>query len=114
MTFPLYIQLSAVLGMSVRDIGVVLCREATAPKPNTVMEERCMSGCWVGLTSNYSIVDANSSAVVGPQVIVQGSCGCSGLGADAAITTTPGRAHSCSPDTCLNGGRCLSTPAGTR
>lgn len=70
-----------------------------------------MGGCWVALTDNFTVVDANSSAVVGPRVAVQGSCGCP---TESAAVTTPVRARPCNPDTCFNGGRCLSTSSGTR
>ncbi|XP_050723127.1 putative neural-cadherin 2 isoform X2 [Eriocheir sinensis] len=104
-------ELSATLGVSVRDIGVVSCRAGAAPEPHALAEERCVGGCWVALTDNFTVVDANSSAVVGPRVAVQGSCGCP---TESAAVTTPVRARPCNPDTCFNGGRCLSTSSGTR
>ncbi|XP_050723109.1 putative neural-cadherin 2 isoform X3 [Eriocheir sinensis] len=107
-------ELNAVLGVSMRDIGIVSCREGAAPTPDIVAEERCVDGCWVGLTSSFTIVDANSSAVVGPRVVVRSSCGCSALGPAATVIPTPARARHCTPDTCFNGGRCLSTSSGTR
>lgn len=108
------LQLSAALGINVRDVGVVTCREGAAPTSDAVAEERCVGGCWVGLADDFTVVDANSSAVVGPRVVVRGSCGCPAPAAAADITTTPARARPCTPDTCLNGGRCLSTSTGTR
>lgn len=112
MTFPSYLQLNAMLGISIRDIGIVSCREGTAPMPEVVAGERCVGGCWVGLTTEFTIVDANSSAVVGPQVVVRSSCGCSS--SSATVATTSARANPCTPDTCFNGGRCLSTSSGTQ
>ncbi|XP_045130452.1 putative neural-cadherin 2 isoform X1 [Portunus trituberculatus] len=100
-------QLSEALGVSIKDVGVVTCHEDVTSSKDTVAEERCVGGCWVGLTNDFSVVDANSSAVVGPRVVVRGPCGC-------LNTATPIRASSCTPDTCLNGGRCLSTSSGTR
>ncbi|KAK8399372.1 hypothetical protein O3P69_003470 [Scylla paramamosain] len=100
-------ELSSTLGVSVQDVGVVPCREPSTITPVTVAEERCVGGCWVGLADDFSVVDANSSAVVGPRVVVQGACGCTS-------STRPIRASACTPDTCLNGGRCLNTSSGTR
>ncbi|MPC26555.1 Neural-cadherin [Portunus trituberculatus] len=99
-------KLSATLGTSVQDVGVISCHEDAAASLDKIAEERCVGGCWVGLAEHFSVVDANSSAVVGPQVVIRGPCGCTG-------TTTP-RVNSCTPDTCLNGGRCLSTASGSR
>lgn len=100
-------QLSESLGVKVQ-VGVVTCRED--PAPEAVAEERCVGGCWVGLADDFTVVEADSSAVVGPRVVVRGSCGCPAT----ATTTTPARARPCTPETCFNGGRCLSTSSGTR
>ncbi|KAG0722458.1 Neural-cadherin [Chionoecetes opilio] len=98
-------QLSTTLGVGVRDAGVITCQEDATLAPNAAAQ--CVGGCWVGLGDAFSVVDANSSAVVGPQVVVRGPCSC-------ATTTTPPLGPSCSPNTCLNGGRCLTTSSGTR
>ncbi|XP_063876229.1 putative neural-cadherin 2 [Scylla paramamosain] len=100
-------ELSAAIGITVQDVGTVTCRENITPSLDAVAEERCVGGCWVGLADDFSVVDANSSAVVGPRVVVRGPCGCTS-------STTPVQIRSCAPNTCLNGGRCLSTSSGTR
>ncbi|XP_063876237.1 putative neural-cadherin 2 isoform X2 [Scylla paramamosain] len=99
-------KLSATLGIGMQDVGVVSCHEDAATSLDKVAEERCVGGCWVGLADHFSVVDANSSAVVGPQVVIRGPCGCTG-------STTP-QVSSCTPNTCLNGGRCLNTASGSR
>lgn len=105
------VQLSASLGVRVRDVGVVKCHEVTIPLPDAVEGKRCVGGCWVGLAEDFTVVDANSSAVVGPRVVMRGRCGCP---TQTTVISTPTRALPCSPNTCLNGGRCLSTSSGTR
>lgn len=92
---------------------MVTCSEGPTFLPDAVTEERCVGGCWVGLAEDFTVVDANSSAVVGPRVVVRGSCGCP-VSATAITTAMPARAHPCTPNTCFNGGRCLSTSSGTR
>ncbi|MPC29128.1 Neural-cadherin [Portunus trituberculatus] len=99
--------LSATIGITVQDVGTVTCRENLIQSPDAMAEERCVGGCWVGLADDFIVVDANSSAVVGPRVVVRGPCGCTS-------STTPVQIRSCSPNTCLNGGRCLNTSSGTR
>lgn len=102
-------QLSESLGVQVQ-VGVVTCGEDPAAAPEAVAEERCVGGCWVGLADDFTVVEADSTAVVGPRVAVRGSCGCP----DPTTTATPARARPCTPETCLNGGRCLSTSSETR
>ncbi|KAG7159877.1 neural-cadherin 2-like 9, partial [Homarus americanus] len=68
---------------------------------------RCVGGCRVGVADGYSVVDANTSAVVGPWVGVRSGCGC-------GSTATPVKDHMCTHHTCLNGGRCIPTSRGIR
>lgn len=100
-------QLSAAIGIPVHDVGTVTCRENMIHQPDAAAEEQCVGGCWVGLAEDFIVVDANSSAVVGPKVVVRGPCGCTS-------STTQAQIRSCAPNTCLNGGRCLNTSSGTR
>nr|XP_053637261.1 putative neural-cadherin 2 [Cherax quadricarinatus] len=104
-------QLSKAIGVTIREVGVSNCDEAAhdeathdAAIPNEA--GRCVGGCWVSLNGGFNIVDANTSAVVGPRVTLRGGCGCG----DA----TPAVGHFCTPHTCLNGGRCVPTSTGTR
>lgn len=108
---PLHLQISTALGVRVLDVGVVSCQESAITAQEVTAEERCVGGCWVGLVDDFIVVDANSSAVVSPRVVTRGSCGC-----PAAVikTTTTFQEQPCSNNTCLNGGRCLSTFSGTR
>ncbi|XP_045130155.1 putative neural-cadherin 2 isoform X1 [Portunus trituberculatus] len=99
-------QLSEALSIGIK-VGEVTCSESATPTPEVTAEERCVGGCWVGFADDFSVVDAFSSAVVGPHVVVRGPCGCT-------TAATPQQAASCSPDTCLNGGRCLATSSGVR
>lgn len=108
---PRHHQLRAALGVDVLDVGVVTCREDAITAQESVVEERCVGGCWVGFADDFIVVDANSSAVVGPRVVLRGSCGCP---AGASTFSTIFRDIPCTPHTCLNGGRCLSTSSGTR
>ncbi|XP_042237551.1 putative neural-cadherin 2 isoform X1 [Homarus americanus] len=119
-------ELSAVLGMAVRDVGVGTCHEIV---PITTQEDTgaahgtssrtarrtarqaaysCKDGCWVraALGEGFSVVDAHTSAVVGPRVEVLTTCGCG--------NTAPAHHTICTPYTCLNGGRCVPTSTGTR
>lgn len=90
-----------------QDVGMISCNKDASTSPGAVAEERCVGGCWVGLAEDFSVVDANSSAMVGPRMLVRGPCGCTN-------TIMPVQTISCTPNTCLNGGRCLSTSLGTR
>ena len=90
-----------------QDVGVVTCHEDTTTSTDTLSKERCVGGCWIGLADDFSVVDANSSAVVGPRMVVRGPCGCK-------TSTIPVQIESCAFDTCLNGGKCLSSTSGTR
>ncbi|XP_050723132.1 putative neural-cadherin 2 isoform X2 [Eriocheir sinensis] len=103
-------EISTALGVRVLDVGVVTCREGAITAREAMAEERCVGGCWVGLADDFIVVDANDSAVVSPRVVTRGFCGCPA----AVIRTTTFQDRPCTPDTCLNGGRCLSTFSGTR
>ena len=92
------VQISKASGVSITHVGVGTCQEAS--------HSNCEGGCWVrmSLDDGFTLIDANTSAVVGPQLGVHTGCGC-----------TPNTAPStCTPHTCLNGGRCMPTPASTR
>nr|XP_053630333.1 putative neural-cadherin 2 [Cherax quadricarinatus] len=119
------LELSAILGVSVREVGIGTCQEASPvidlddayefegeidfeEVSNAAQDvDGCMDGCWVraALGEGFSVVDANTSALVGPRMEVLTTCGC---GNTAPDHTT------CSPYTCLNGGRCIPTPTGTK
>ncbi|XP_071515917.1 putative neural-cadherin 2 isoform X1 [Panulirus ornatus] len=95
-------ELSQAIGVSIRDVGVVGCHEASKEAAHD--SRRCVGGCWVGVSEGFAIVDANTSAVVGPRVSVGSRCGCGNM-VQAEDTA-------CTPHTCLNGGRCVATSAG--
>ncbi|KAG7158558.1 Neural-cadherin-like 23, partial [Homarus americanus] len=127
------------LGVTVQDVGVGTCAEAahdtheaarnthrpahtTQRNTHTTTHKtthtthqsahqstRCVGGCraWAVLGDGFSVVDAKAWAVVGPRMGVETKCGCGNL-------PPPAYAHTCTPQTCLNGGRCLPTPTGTR
>ncbi|XP_069186499.1 putative neural-cadherin 2 [Procambarus clarkii] len=92
-------ELSAILGVSVQEVGVGTCQEVA---------DGCVDGCWVRAahTDGFSVVDANISALVGPKMEVRTTCGCG--------HTTPATHDTCTPYTCLNGGRCIPASSGTR
>ncbi|XP_042883447.1 putative neural-cadherin 2 isoform X2 [Penaeus japonicus] len=95
-------ELEHTIGVSITDVGVGTCEEAAQETLG------CLEGCaaHASVTSDFSVVDGNTSAVVGPWVGVHSGCGCARLAlADDSV---------CSPDTCLNGGHCVPTPTGTR
>ncbi|XP_050686791.1 putative neural-cadherin 2 isoform X2 [Eriocheir sinensis] len=91
-------KISSSSGVGISQVGVGACQEA--------LQRDCEGGCWVQMSLNdgFNLIDANTSAVAGPQLGIQTGCGCK---PDAAPPT-------CSPNTCLNGGRCLPTLAGAR
>lgn len=91
-------QISSSSGVGISQVGVGACREA--------LQQECEGGCWVqmSLEDGFNLIDANTSAVAGPQLGVQTGCGCK---PDSAPPT-------CGPNTCLNGGRCLPTLSGAR
>ncbi|XP_069195696.1 putative neural-cadherin 2 [Procambarus clarkii] len=120
-------ELSAILGVSVQEVGVGTCQEVvrTVALENTYESESevdyedlrvaatqeadgCVDGCWVRAahTDGFSIIDANISALVGPKMEVRTTCGCG--------HTTPATHDTCTPYTCLNGGRCIPASSGTR
>ncbi|ROT65134.1 putative neural-cadherin, partial [Penaeus vannamei] len=95
-------ELEHTIGVSITDVGVGTCEEAAQE------DLGCSEGCaaQASVTSGFSVVDANTSAVVGPWVGVHSGCGCARFApADDTV---------CSADTCLNGGHCVPTPTGTR
>nr|XP_045618159.1 putative neural-cadherin 2 [Procambarus clarkii] len=97
-------ELSQAAGVAIRDVGVVTCNQSSHQAVDGV--GRCVSGCWVTLGQGYTVVDANTSALVGPSMVVHTACGCG--------HTTPATHDTCTPYTCLNGGRCIATSTGTR
>lgn len=109
-------QLSSVLGVEVTAVGVGTCQEhlvnktpaSLSTQQRTALDSDCVHGCWARavLRSGFSIVDANTSAVVGPRMEVQTGCGCD--------NTSPPIDSACTPYTCLNGGRCVPTLTGTK
>ncbi|KAG7161552.1 neural-cadherin 2-like 5 [Homarus americanus] len=56
----------------------------------------------------YSVVEAGTRAMVGPRVDVLDMCRCD------RYNTPQGGHYTCTPHTCLNGGRCLPTVTGYR
>ena len=109
-------QLSNILGVEVKAVGVGTCQEHFVDKSRVPMstekrsavDPECEQGCWARavLSSGFSIVDANTSAVVGPRLEVQTGCGCD--------NASPPPDATCTPYTCLNGGRCVPTSTGTK
>lgn len=109
-------QLSSILGVEVTAVGTGTCQESFVDTPpptpssrrRAALDPECAYGCWARavLSSGFSIVDANTSAVVGPRLEVQTGCGCD--------NTSPPPDTECTPYTCLNGGRCVPTLASTR
>ncbi|XP_042227979.1 putative neural-cadherin 2 isoform X2 [Homarus americanus] len=94
-------ELGQAVGVRITEVGIGACEEAAHGK--------CEGGCWAraSLGGQFTVVDANTSAVVGPWIGVNTGCGCS-------ATTPEDVANICSPDTCLNGGRCVPTATGIR
>lgn len=110
------LQLSNILGVEVKTVGVGTCQEHFVDKVHvpvgtekrSAVDSECEQGCWARtvLSSGFSIVDANTSAVVGPRLEVQKGCGCD--------NSSPPPDTTCTPYTCLNGGRCIPTSTGTK
>nr|XP_053635865.1 putative neural-cadherin 2 isoform X3 [Cherax quadricarinatus] len=98
-------ELGHAVGVSITEVGVGPCQEE---QQETTQMPSCLGGCsaQASLTGGFTVVDANTSAVVGPWVGVHSGCGCS--------TRTPADRTVCSAETCLNGGRCIPTSTGTR
>lgn len=109
-------QLSAAIGVDILDVGRVSCQEARdtggshsggGGSVGVRGAARCVGGCWVAISDVFSVVDANTSAVVGPGVVVGSGCSC--------LSYTPAQdVPQCTPHSCLNGGRCIPTSLGTR
>ncbi|XP_050723500.1 putative neural-cadherin 2 isoform X2 [Eriocheir sinensis] len=109
-------ELSSILGVEVTAVGTGTCQEnfvdtppgAPSSRRRAALDAECAYGCWARavLSSGFTIVDANTSAVVGPRLEVQTGCGCD--------NTSPPPDTACTPYTCLNGGRCVPTLTGTR
>ncbi|XP_045129934.1 putative neural-cadherin 2 isoform X2 [Portunus trituberculatus] len=109
-------ELSNILGVEVKTVGVGTCQEHFVDKVHVPVgtekrspaDSECEQGCWARtvLSSGFSIVDANTSAVVGPRLEVQTGCGCD--------NSSPPPDTTCTPYTCLNGGRCVPTSTGTK
>ncbi|XP_069195930.1 putative neural-cadherin 2 [Procambarus clarkii] len=103
-------QLAHALGVDIQDVGVVACQEPAHNPAHTPGggRRKCLGGCWsqTVLAEGYSVVDSRTSALVGPRVHLQRGCGCR--------APKPTYRHTCTPHTCLNGGRCVPTPSGTR
>ncbi|XP_071548441.1 LOW QUALITY PROTEIN: putative neural-cadherin 2 [Panulirus ornatus] len=102
-------ELGHAVGVSITEVGVGACTEEVHHEVAAHDMPSCAGGCspLASLSGGYTVVDANTSAVVGPWVGVHSGCGC-GTRTPADLTTT------CSPETCLNGGRCVPTSTGTR
>ncbi|KAK8750488.1 hypothetical protein OTU49_014861, partial [Cherax quadricarinatus] len=104
-------ELSQVIGVDIKDVGVITCNQTGYENARGDSHEvahglsRCISGCRATLGEGFSVVDANTSALVGPRIKVLTTCSCG--------NTTPDH-YTCTPYTCLNGGRCIPTPTGTR
>ncbi|KAK3891723.1 hypothetical protein Pcinc_004396, partial [Petrolisthes cinctipes] len=110
-------ELSEAIGVEILDVGRVSCQEATRESGGRGVvvgtsggvrgAARCVGGCWVALSDVFSVVDANTSAMVGPGVVVGSGCSC--------LSYTPAQdVPQCTPLSCLNGGRCIPTSSGTR
>ncbi|KAK4296782.1 hypothetical protein Pmani_030755 [Petrolisthes manimaculis] len=98
------LQLGSEVGVDITGVGVGTCDEAT--------HKHCPHGCWArtSLSERSAVVDANTSAVVGPWLDVATGCGC---GPDPIITV-PVSSETCDPHTCLNGGRCIPSQGSPR
>ena len=94
------VQLGEAAGVTVGEVGLGACREGRRPG--------CGGGCVLraGLSGQFALVDANTSAVVGPRLALHATCSCGGVHAPHPTTCTTG--------TCLNGGRCVHTSTGAR
>lgn len=93
-------QLGEAAGVAIGEVGLGACREGRRPE--------CGGGCVLraGLSGQFTVVDANTSAVVGPRLSLHATCGCGGVPA--------GDSRACTRGTCLNGGRCVNTSTGAR
>ncbi|XP_071515440.1 putative neural-cadherin 2 isoform X1 [Panulirus ornatus] len=104
-------ELARALRVTIQDVGAAICPETSydATLKPTNETSSCEGGCWARavLGRGYSVVDARNTAVVGPRLEIRRGCGCLG-------PTNPPEDRACGPDTCLNGGRCVPTPTGTR
>ena len=106
------------VGSSVSSVGLGGC--------NSRSQEHCgTDGCWMSqkISGHFNLVDANTTAIVGPALTLTFSCGCrppnqvhsSPTPLPATLGVIDGRLdRACSEDTCLNGGRCLPTDDGHR
>lgn len=99
------LQLSHILGVAVVEVGVGECgQEGDGPAPH---HESCRAEGGGG----YTVVDADSTAVVGPRM--RFGCG-RGTGCQQCPRTPVPPTHTCTAHTCLNGGRCYPTEDGVR
>ncbi|XP_068212164.1 putative neural-cadherin 2 isoform X4 [Palaemon carinicauda] len=96
-------ELEHAMGVSVLDVGVGACKENSHDQSSI-----CREGCSARVSpgSGFSVVDANTSALVGPWVNIQNGCSCQ--------SPHEFEDDTCSTNTCLNGGRCIPTDTGTR
>ncbi|XP_071534605.1 putative neural-cadherin 2 isoform X2 [Panulirus ornatus] len=97
-------ELGQAVGVSITEIGVGTCLEAA--------HATCEAGCWAraALGDRFTVVDANTSSVVGPWLGIHTGCGCG----HTTNTTPEDENNVCSPHTCLNGGRCVPSASGIR
>ena len=111
------LQLESQVGVKVNAIGVGICSPEARAKCG-------LSGCWMNIDigSRFSLIDANSSAVVGPALGLSTSCGCrrnfyekrklKGHHPTAHALIENAFSRTCTKTTCLNGGRCIPTKKG--
>ncbi|XP_063872461.1 putative neural-cadherin 2 [Scylla paramamosain] len=103
-------ELSHLLGVDVVEVGVGECGgESDAPSTTAAHLESCE----IGREARYSVVDAESTAVVGPRMRFGCGCRCGGR-CERCATRPPPPVHTCTYRTCLNGGRCFPTSEGVR
>ncbi|KAK7072335.1 hypothetical protein SK128_007151 [Halocaridina rubra] len=96
-------ELEQAVDVKILSIGVGTCRENIHTPSH-----HCSEGCStrVSLATGFSVIDANTSALVGPWVNIQHGCTCN-IAHIAELDM-------CTPNTCFNGGQCVPMETGTR
>ncbi|KAG0723202.1 putative neural-cadherin 2 [Chionoecetes opilio] len=105
------LQLSHILGVGLVEVGVGACGGEDDGSPPH--HELCRK---VSRRSGYTVADADSTAVVGPTMKFGCGCECGrGRGCGwCAKGSAASSSHTCTPHSCLNGGRCYPTSDGVR
>ena len=105
------------MGVKVKTIGVGICKDESRKKCGE-------KGCWVNIDigSKFSLIDANTTAIVGPTLGLKTSCGCrrpffNGLKSKASHPTAHAlieevMVRGCTKSACLNGGKCIPSRDG--